>query len=153
MLKSSAELLRSYVDIVDEAVRMAFTRNRGDGKDDAVRPANQAERDQLAQAARQSRAYNQQMKAYATQPTDVPGEDDIDPATAIARGRGRQSGNIMRTDSFGAEVPSGPRVAPAAAPDYPWTARAVDTKDPSIQWGSQVGPRNGKPGAVKKPQI
>jgi hypothetical protein len=153
MAKTSADLLRTYLDIMDEAVRMAYTRDT-DGKIDAVRPRTQDQRNQLAQAARQSRQYNKQMKDYVTQPHAVPAPDDPDPKSATIRARGTQSGNIVKTVPSGYEVDTGPEVSIAGAPETgTWAARALDTQDPRVKWSGQVAARDGKPGQLRKPQI
>ena len=82
----STEFFRKYMDIVDEAVRGVLV-NPGagtDGKDYAVRPSNQAERDQIAKGLKAARTYNRDAAAYAVAPGE---KQDGDPAELSARAR------------------------------------------------------------------
>jgi len=146
----STEFFRKYMDIVDEAVRGVLV-NPGagtDGKDYAVRPSNQAERDQIAKGLKAARTYNRDAAAYAAAPGE---KQDADPAELSARARGAQSGSIVQPGpDGGAEQDTGMPVTLARHPDT-WQTRAVNTKNPSVNVGTDIKANQGKTSGPRKP--
>ena len=145
----STEFFRKYIDILDEAVRGVLVQPGGaTGKDYAVRPSNQDERDQVAQGLKAARAYNRDAAAYASAPGE---KQDGDPAELARRARGAQSGSIVQTGpNGGAEQDTG---MPIDVPghDRPWQARAINTKTSNLNVGSDIKANQGKATGPKKP--
>jgi hypothetical protein len=156
-MKSNSDLMREYIDKLDEIVRGYFTQ-QGD-PDYGVRPRDQQDRDALAKGLKQARAYNRAEKDWYAS-TDTPDPNELD--LLKQRNQGSISGSIITSrDGTGRETEVG---APLSTPNYnadnsggAWAARAVNTKKSNYYSGFKdnswagTSARDGKATQVKRP--
>jgi hypothetical protein len=115
----SSNLLRKYIDILDEAVRLGYSDEYGTFR----RPESQAERYHLAKQAQKVRAYNRGMRDYALDPTfDQPAQKTADLYNQFTTG-------VDSARFPDPEVPQGTGMLNPARPNE--RTDAVDTKDTS----------------------
>lgn len=149
-MKSTSDLMREYIDKLDEIVRGAFVNPNSNV---ARRPANQAERDQIAQGIKAARGFNKDYRDWYAQ-TDEPDADTL--ATLNQRMRGTGSEKVHHGDSeTGPEKSQGMPVPNMGSGN--WETGVVNSKkrpnDPQFYAGTSASARDGKASEKKIPSF
>lgn len=149
VMKSQQDFMREFVEKLDEIVRGAFVNPKSDV---AIRPANQAERDRIAQGIKASRGFNKDYRDWYAQ-TDEPDPDTL--ATLNQRMRGTGSEKVHHGDSErGPEKSKGMPVPDIG--DGNWQTGVVNSKrkdNPQFYAGTSASARDGKASEKKIPQF
>ena len=148
----SNQTLRDYINIVDEAVRGVLVQPAGpnDTQDYAVRPKDQAERDLIAKGLKTARKYNRDALAYAKAPGE---KQDYDPDELAQRSIGHKSGSIVQPDYGTMSNLDRETGMPVDIPGHrvQWQTRAINTKKPGVEVGTDIKANQGKATGPKRP--